>query len=280
MVNINSKKNYIIYSLTLFIFFVLINKVESKRLRGLRGLEEDRLCIDGYFYSKEAGKCFRNAHLRVLLIRDKKADNTVYNLLSSLPFIEKIVVNDVHDVPKYTKGFLSIFDCVLYDTFDSGFNIKIENEDEIEYYIKNGGAFLVTHDRWDEDYGPIKLFDSERENTINYSESISRKAKVSEFGHPLFTSYYDLTHWTVIDIAETHKTYHKIINRNNNTVKVLMELVVQKEKGIKYDYLLANEVGKGRIVYWAAGHSNTISKDEQKLFLNIVSWLVKLSERK
>ena len=45
--------------------------------------------------------------------------------MSSLPFIEKIVVNDVHDVPKYTKGFLSIFDCVLYDTFDSGFNIKI-----------------------------------------------------------------------------------------------------------------------------------------------------------
>ena len=110
-------------------------------------------------------------------------------------------------------------------------------------------------------------------------ESISRKAKVSEFGHPFFDTYYDLTDLRVIDIAETHKTYHKIIDRGSNTIKVLMEFVVEKERGIKYDYLMANEIGKWRIMYWAAGHSNTISKDEEKIFMNIFGWLGKIEHQ-
>ena len=47
------------------------------------------------------------------------------------------------------------------------------------------------------------------------------------------------------------------------------------ETGEKMDYLTVNEVGKGRIVYWAAGHTNSISDYEKKLFINIVSWLTK-----
>lgn len=106
-------------------------------------------------------------------------------------------------------------------------------------------------------------------------ESISRKDKVSEFGHPFFDTYYDLTDLRVIDIAETYKTYHKIIDRGSNTIKVLMELVVEKER----DYLMANEIDKGRIIYWAAGHSNTISKDKEKIFMNIFGWLGKIEHQ-
>ena len=47
------------------------------------------------------------------------------------------------------------------------------------------------------------------------------------------------------------------------------------ETGEKMDYLTVNEVDKGRIAYWAAGHSNDISDYEKKLFINIVSWLTK-----
>ena len=47
------------------------------------------------------------------------------------------------------------------------------------------------------------------------------------------------------------------------------------ETGEKMDYLTVNEVDKGRIVYWAAGHSDGVSVYEKKLFINIVSWLTK-----
>ena len=40
-----------------------------------------------------------------------------------------------------------------------------------------------------------------------------------------------------------------------------------------------NELGCGRIAYWAAGHSHSISKDEKKLFRNIVAWLTKYKKK-
>ena len=38
---------------------------------------------------------------------------------------------------------------------------------------------------------------------------------------------------------------------------------------------MVNELGRGRIAYWAAGHSLNISEEEKKLFINIVDWLTK-----
>ena len=81
---------------------------------------------------------------------DKKADNKIYNLLKSNPFVSEIKVNHPYDLPKYELGFLSLFDVVLNDAFDSGFHVNITNKNVIETYIKNGGSFLVTHDRWDD----------------------------------------------------------------------------------------------------------------------------------
>ena len=54
-----------------------------------------------------------------------------------------------------------------------------------------------------------------------------------------------------------------------------MEFEKDIETGIKYDYLTVNEIGKGWIAYWAAGHHDDITEDEQKLFINIVSWLTR-----
>ena len=100
------------------------------------------------------------------------------------------------------------------------------------------------------------------------------KQKVSRYGHPIFDSYHNLTDWRVINIFETHTSY-KIIDDINNTARVVMEIDKDIETGIKYNYLTVNELGKGRIAYWAAGHTNNITDDEQKLFINIISWLTK-----
>ena len=187
--------------------------------------------------------------------------------------ISEVTVGTTNILSKLTFDFLSKYDCIIYDLLDSGTTVNTESQD-IKQYINNGGSFLVTHDRWDEDYGPLELIDSERKQT-NADHSMSKKAKVSRYGHSIFDSFYDLTDWRVINIAYAHKSNHLIKNDINNSARVVMELDCDNETGIKYDYLLVNEIGKGRIAYWAAGHSFTISNDEQLLFINIVSWLTK-----
>ena len=54
-----------------------------------------------------------------------------------------------------------------------------------------------------------------------------------------------------------------------------MELELDKNTSIRHNYLVVNEIGPGRIAYWAPGDSNTISESEKKLFINIVAWLTK-----
>ena len=78
-----------------------------------------------------------------------------------------------------------------------------------------------------------------------------------------------------MNIATTHQTYHKMIENENNKARTIMQLEINQPTNTKHDYLVVNELGCGRIAYWAAGHSNTISEDEKKLFKNIVAWLTK-----
>ena len=78
----------------------------------------------------------------------------------------------------------------------------------------------------------------------------------------------------MINILLSHKCNHFI--EENIDEKMLIEFVFDEKKEIRYDYLTVNEVGRGRIIYWAAGHSNDISEDERILFSNIVSWLMKI----
>ena len=86
--------------------------------------------------------------------------------------------------------------------------------------------------------------------------------------HDIYNSYHNLTHLNIFKISLTHKS-HKI--KENTSAKVVMTLYSEKANNNIKDYLVINEVGKGRIAYWAAGHSNTISDEEKKIFINIVA---------
>ena len=174
-----------------------------------------------------------------------------------------------------TGSFLLLFDCVIYDLFDNGFNVNHDNKKEIiEDYIKNdGGSFLVTHDHWDFDKGtgPLNLIGLERLSNFDYIRT--NKARVCR-EHELFNSFNDLTNLVKIDIATTHQIFHKIIE-GHKTAKVIMELELDKTTSTRHNYLIVNEIGLGRIAYWAAGDSNKISENEKKLFVIIVAWLTK-----
>ena len=150
----------------------------------------------------------------------------------------------------------------------------MEKKQTIEDYIKNdGGSFLVTHDQWDStSKGPLELIGLEREENFPFIHS--NYARIC-FDHELFKSYNDLTNKGKIEIALCHKSYHKIKKDDNNNARIIMNLEINKATDTLHDYLVVNEIGLGRISYWAAGHSNTISEDEKKLFINIVAWLTK-----
>ena len=129
---------------------------------------------------------------------------------------------------------------------------------------------LVTHDHWDFTHkGPLYLLGLESQNPEGFL--ILNKARISDFEHPIFNSYYDLRKWTIIDISPAHKSYSKLL-MGGEKIRVPMQFNHYSSP----HYLVTNEVGLGKAAYWAAGHSKTISKDEEKLFINIIAWLTKL----
>ena len=236
-------------------------------------------CDDNYYYSEEFGKCFSVNKKKVYLIKYNKETDMLYNLLKNASFISKIKIGSPDIIPLMTTDFLKEYDCIIYDFYDTSYLINTDKKDEIKSYIKSGGSFLVTHDKWDSDKGPLELIGLKyNHNDTEIEISSSKRAKVSRYGHSLFDCYHDLTDWRIIDIRKTHKSHHIIKNDIKNTARVIMEFEKDIETGIKYDYLTVNEIGKGRIAYWAAGHHDDITEDEQKLFINIVSWLTKIKQ--
>jgi len=232
-------------------------------------------CQKEYYYSEEKGKCFSKTKKKIYIISYSNVD-LLTNLLKSSSFVSKVDIGNKDIIPKFTKNFLESYDCIIYGFNDYMTQINTEKKNEIESYIKSGGSFLVTHDRWDADKGPLELIGLDWCEDCDAGISNSIKAKVSRFGHPIFDSYYNLNDWRVIDISRSHKSYHKVKNSIKNTARVVMEFDKEDiETGEKMDYLTVNEIDKGKIAYWAAGHSNYISEYEKKLFINIVSWLTK-----
>jgi len=211
---------------------------------------------------------------KVFLITNRKSNDILLNLLKGAPFISEVRIGSPNVIKQFNELFLTSYDCIIYDIIDSGFKIKIENEDEIKNYIENdGGSFLVTHDQWDnvQSGGPLNLIGLEHFYNFPWVISDEVKCETHPKKHEIYKSYYDLTNLGVMKIAPTHKTCHII--KEGGSAKVILSFIIDKTTNYLHDYLVVNELGKGRIAYWAAGHSNTISKDEEKIFLNIVAWL-------
>ena len=211
---------------------------------------------------------------KVYLITNHKSGDIIEKELKKLEFISEIRKGSPNIINQMNESFLSLFDCFIYDLCDSGFGIDHEKQQEIEQYIKNdGGSFLVTHDHWDNrNKAPLDLIGLEYFQNFPYIRS--NKARIC-FSHELFISYNDLTNMGMMNIATTHQTFHKLIEKEDNKARTIMELEIDKPTNIRHDYLVVNEPGYGRIAYWAAGDSNNISEDEKKLFQNIVAWLTK-----
>jgi len=275
---INYKKNSTKYNDNNFKYFKNGYKIEVI-LDWL--LSQNKMkCKDGFYYSDENDECIlivpENIKKKVFLITNHGSGDLLEKLLKQIPFISEVRIGSPEIISEMTESFLSLFDCIIYDLYDTGYMVKIKDIKAVERYINNGGSFLVTHDHWDMEYeysdGLYLL--GMKFNASYYSPYPVSKARVNHPEHPLFSSYYDLSSWGIINILLDHKSGHFI--EGNIDEKMLIEFVFDEKTKDRYDYLAVNEVGRGRIIYWAAGHSNDISEDERILFINIVSWLMKI----
>ena len=243
--------------------------------------QNKKKCKDGFYYSDENGECIliipENIKKKIFLITNHGSGDLLEKLLKKIPFVSEVRIGSPDMIPEMTESFLSLFDCIIYDLFDSGFLAKIKDIKAVERYINNnGGSFLITHDHWDrfEEYSEgLYLLGMKFDVGHNMYDTVVKKARVNHPEHPLFSSYYDLTNWGIIDILPDHSCSHYI--EGNIEEKMLIEFVLDQQAKYRYDYLSVNEVGRGRIMLWSAGHSNNLSENERLLFNNIVSWLTK-----
>ena len=247
--------------------------------------QNKKKCKDGFYYSDENGHCIliipENINKKVFLITNHGAGDLLEKLLKNIPFVSEVRTGSPEIISEMTESFLSLFDCIIYDLQDTGFFVKIKDIKVVERYINNGGSFLVTHDNWelDEQYSEglyllgMKFNESNNMWDILENKPVN-KTRINHPEHPLFSSYYDLSNWGIINILPSHSGRHSI--EGNIDEKMLIEFIIEKEINYRFDYLSANEFGRGRIIYWAAGHCHYLSEDEKILFNNIVSWLMKI----
>ena len=73
----------------------------------------------------------------------------------------------------------------------------------------------------------------------------------------------------LIDVSLTHKT--DTVYKNQK--EYFNDLIIQLEDGKNGEYLLIKEIGKGKLIFWNAGHSYDLTDFEKKLFMNLIYWI-------
>jgi len=164
---------------------------------------------------------------------------------------------------------MSNFKIIIYDLQDTGYSFNIvEDINELKKYLNNGGTILVTHDHWFNLPGKCyELFNATI--TSNRNLKIVNKAKILNSEHPIFSSFYQLNNYN-LQISYTHVGYNKYLDKD-----YLKDMVIELDDGAHTEYLLIKNYGKGKLIYWNVGHESTLTQYEEKLFINIISWIYK-----
>ena len=223
-------------------------------------------------------KCFNTNTEKndVLLISNEKYP-MIHNLLKLNERINNIsIFPPEFIIPRLIFEDINKYKIIIYDLQDGGYSTT-NNYEDIKKYLENGGNIIVTHDHWTyyslkDDC--IKLLNAKIEQQ-NYTHS--NKARIINNSHPIFKSHYNLNlpNNSLIDIANTHKTDTVYIDMQEYSKNLLIELEDQKHG----EYLLVRELGKGKLIFWNAGHSYNedklinITDIEQKLFMNFIYWI-------
>ena len=203
-----------------------------------------------------------------ILLISEVSNSTLNYLLEIYPYYNKIsILPPNFIIPRMKEEIMNKYKIIIYDLQDYGFEIA-EDLNEIIKYLNNGGNIIITHDHW---FAPqYKGKCHELFNSIMDPEQINRKVNLTKIvnkTHPVFTSFYKLNEYN-LKFSLTHRGRNKYLDE-----EYLKDMIIELEDGFHGEYLLIKNYGKGRLIYWNIGHVHTLTSDEEKLFINIISWV-------
>ena len=191
---------------------------------------------------------------KVLLISDQ-TNPLLYNLLKTCPYVSEIYIfqNDFI-IQKFTERIMEKFKIIIFDLSDKAYTTRFGDEN-IRKYINKGGNIIFTHNQWMNNY-------------VYQNKYYASTIKIIDVEHPVFSSYYNINTTTGFQITETHN-HNKLIFEN----EYLKDVVIQLNNDISSEYLLIKNYEKGKLIHWNAGHLTTLTDDEEKLLVNIISYI-------
>ena len=80
--------------------------------------------------------------------------------------------------------------------------------------------------------------------------------------------YFYLINTSNFEICESHNA-NKLIFEN----EYLKDVIIQLNNDISSEYLMIKNYEKGKIIYWNAGHKETLTNDEEDLLVNLISYI-------
>ena len=207
---------------------------------------------------------------KVLLLTNNKSP-ILNNLLKFNNAVNKIDIQSPNILTNMKFANMQNYKIMIYDLNNSGFE-QTSNPEEFEKYLSNGGNIIITHDQWTyynrKASANAKLLGAKIQHQ-NYN--VTKKAKIFNNNHPIFTSFYNLymNNQKIIDISETHKTDTIYENKEEFEKDLLIELDDNKHG----EYLLIKEIDKGKLIFWNTGHTCNLTDYEKKLFMNFIYWV-------
>lgn len=203
---------------------------------------------------EEISEIKRLKNFNVLLISEE-TNSLLYNLLKTCPYINEIYIfkNDFI-IQKFTDRIIEKFKIIIFDLWDIYYKIQFGDE-KIKKYLSKGGNIIFTHNHW--------------MNNNNYQTNyFSSKVTIVDDKHPVFSSYYNINTTNNFEISETHNL-NKLIFEN----KYLTDVVIKLNNDINSEYLMIKNYEIGKLIYWNVGHVASLTGDEEKLLVNLISYI-------
>ena len=149
---------------------------------------------------------------------------------------------------------LEKFKIIIFDLKDQAYTTKFGDEN-IKKYINKGGNIIFTHNHW-------------MNNNVYQNKYYNSTIKIVDVDHLVFSSYYNINTKTGFQISETHN-HNKLIFEN----EYLKDVVIKLNNDISSKNLMIKKYEKGKLIHWNTGHLTTLTNDEEKLLVNIISYI-------
>ncbi len=196
----------------------------------------------------------RLKNFNVLLISEE-TNSLLYNLLQTCPYINEIYIfkNDFI-IQKFTDRIIEKFKIIIFDLTDVPYRTRFGDE-KIKEYISKGGNIIFTHNHW-------------MNNNAYQNLYYSSKVTIVDDEHPVFSSYYNINTTNNFEITQTH-CHNKLIFEN----EYLTDVVIRLNNDINSEYLMIKNYEIGKLIYWNVGHLTSLTGDEEKLLVNLISYI-------